>query len=171
MGKVWQFLIDTRLTIVAFVLLGMLFLKYPLALVALMVLGLAYCVYRILKEREVALQTAKYPNASAVQPVAQGFSKEYQFKTDNELLQLAADVDELVPEAGDALNAEIARRGLSESLQQKALPQNEGLYKTGPEDRSSEEWAKRRAQFRWVWMAFGAFMALGVILMKECNGR
>jgi hypothetical protein len=112
MGKIWQFLIDTRLTIVAFVVLGMLFLKYPLALVALMVLGLVYCIYRILKEREIAPQTAKDSNASTLNIGAQGFSKEYQFKADDELLQLAADVGELVPEAGDALNAEIARRGL-----------------------------------------------------------
>jgi hypothetical protein len=56
-------------------------------------------------------------------------------------------------------------RGLDNAVQAR------GIAWAEPPDRSPEEWAKRRKYFRWVWMAFGAFMALGVILMNRCNGR
>lgn len=39
-------------TIAALALIGMLCVKYPLALLAALVLGLIYSVYRIIKDRE-----------------------------------------------------------------------------------------------------------------------
>lgn len=95
----------------------------------------------------------------------QDFSAEYRCKSDDELLIIAASAGELVPEATAALNAEIASRGL------KQIAQSRTAELQGSQDRTPAEWQKRRSQFRWIWMAFGALLALGVILIDRCNGR
>ena len=43
-----------RLTIIVLVLVGTLSLKYPLAFLGLLILGLVYCIYRIAKDRNKA---------------------------------------------------------------------------------------------------------------------
>ena len=45
------------------------------------------------------------------------YVEEYQHKTDDELLRIASAIDQLVPEAKDALKVEIARRGLNQNRQ------------------------------------------------------
>jgi hypothetical protein len=45
----------------------------------------------------------------------QDFAQEYEHKTDEELLRLALDPDQLQPEANLALNNELARRGIGSS--------------------------------------------------------
>lgn len=79
------------------------------------------------------------------------------------LLGIVGKQYDLIPEAS-ALSAEIARRELGNAARSR------GIAYAEPLDTSPEEWAKRRVQFRWVWMGLGAFMALGVILVNRCNG-
>jgi hypothetical protein len=95
----------------------------------------------------------------------QDYSEEYRSKSDDELLVIAAHLSELVPEAAAALNAEISSRGLKQNAQSRTAESSDLL------DRTPAEWQKRRSQFRWIWMAFGALLAVGVILMDRCNGR
>jgi hypothetical protein len=55
----------------------------------------------------------------------QNFAEEYQSKTDDELLRLALDSEQLTPEAGAALNDELARRRIDKNEQLEAFIQQE----------------------------------------------
>ena len=55
----------------------------------------------------------------------QNFAEEYQSKTDDELLRLALDSEQLTPEAGAALNDELARRRIDKHEQLEAFIQQE----------------------------------------------
>jgi len=46
-----RFRVNMTVTIAALVLVGTFSLKYPLALLGFLILGLAYAIYRIIKER------------------------------------------------------------------------------------------------------------------------
>jgi hypothetical protein len=51
-SRVGAFRNEFRLTLAAFVVVLAVSLKYPLILLALLTLGLAYCIYRIIKDRK-----------------------------------------------------------------------------------------------------------------------
>jgi hypothetical protein len=55
----------------------------------------------------------------------QGFAGEYQSKTDEELLRLALDPAQLIPEANAALNSELARRRINNTERLKAFREEE----------------------------------------------
>ncbi|MGC2061171.1 MAG: hypothetical protein WA653_23125 [Candidatus Sulfotelmatobacter sp.] len=55
----------------------------------------------------------------------QSFTEEYQSKTDDELLRLALDSEQLTPEAGAALNDELARRRIDKNEQLQAFIEQE----------------------------------------------
>lgn len=55
----------------------------------------------------------------------QNFAEEYQNKTDEELLRLALDPEQLTPEANAALNDELARRRINNTQQLKAFSEQE----------------------------------------------
>jgi hypothetical protein len=96
----------------------------------------------------------------------QNYSEEYQRKTDDELLLIAARADQLVPEANAALNAEMARRGLNEqTLQGRVMEWREEAK------RSREGRATKNVLFHVVWMVLLALMGFGVTLMNRCSGR
>jgi hypothetical protein len=94
------------------------------------------------------------------------YSEEYQCKTDDELLLIAARAHQLVPEANAALSGEMARRGLNQqTLQGRVMEWRDQAH------RSREERDKRKVWLHLVWLALPALMALGVSLMAKCNGR
>jgi hypothetical protein len=94
------------------------------------------------------------------------YTEEYQRKTDDELLLIAACAHQLVPEANSALSGEMARRGLNQqTLEGRVMEWREQAH------RSREERNERKVWSHLVWWAFSALMALGVILMDKCNGR
>jgi hypothetical protein len=49
-----RFRVNMAVTMAALVLIGTLSLRYSLALLALLILGLAYAIYRIIKDRKKA---------------------------------------------------------------------------------------------------------------------
>ena len=55
----------------------------------------------------------------------QNFAEEYQNKTDEELLRLALDPEQLTSEANAALNDELARRRINNTQQLKAFSEQE----------------------------------------------
>ena len=55
----------------------------------------------------------------------QGFAEEYQSKTDDELLRLVLDSEQLTPEAGAALNDELGRRRIDKGEQLQAFIEQE----------------------------------------------
>jgi len=55
----------------------------------------------------------------------QDFAEEYQRKTDDELLRLVLDSEQLTPEAGAALNDELARRRIDKDEQLQAFIEHE----------------------------------------------
>ena len=55
----------------------------------------------------------------------QNFAEEYQSKTDDELLRLALDSEQLTPEADTALNDELARRRIDKNEQLQAFIEQE----------------------------------------------
>jgi len=76
----------------------------------------------------------------------QNFSEDYQGKTDEELLRLAVDADQLIPEAKAALNAELARRRINDPQRLGAF---RAMYGLDYDSRNSKEkWVMRI--FYWV---------------------
>lgn len=96
----------------------------------------------------------------------QNYSEEYQRKTDDELLLIAARADQLVPEASAALSAEMASRRLNQqALQDRVMEWREEAH------RSREERRGRWVWYHLVWIALLALMGYGITVMNTCDGR
>jgi len=77
---------------------------------------------------------------------AQNLSEDYQGKTDEELLRLAVDADQLIPEAKAVLSAELTRRRINDPQRLEAF---RAMYALDCDPRNSKEkWVMRI--FYWV---------------------